>query len=159
VDWLRWLPAFQARGGVQQTAVLKLPPTRIRLFARVMPTLGLQIYRANGCGRVSTTEQEFGQDGVTCEVVLMSGGKVPRGHYQFAGHLKAGSFDPKRRPMLWADQIFRQKGEKRKRTSCLLDPDIDLGWGSRHSGGPREYLYDYPVDNSVICGVGGGSVQ
>src|SRR5271167_3210589 len=38
-------------------------------------TLGLQVYRANGCAACHT--EQVGQDGVAFEVVLMSAGKKP----------------------------------------------------------------------------------
>ena len=69
-----WLPPLQL-GGLQQTPVLNTsdvyPPQRTG-----DATLGLQVYRANGCAACHT--QQVRQEGVTCEVVLTAPGKNPQ---------------------------------------------------------------------------------
>ena len=75
-SWMGFVvaPAIQL-GGLPQTLVLNtsdlFPPQRTG-----DATLGLQVYRANGCAACHT--EQVRQEGVTCEVVLTSPGKTPQ---------------------------------------------------------------------------------
>src|ERR1700722_3192387 len=61
-------------GAQKQTAVLNSSD----IYPNQRPgaaTLGLQVYRANGCAQCHTTQ--VGQDGVVCDVVLTKPGNKP----------------------------------------------------------------------------------
>ena len=126
-------------GGLKQTTVLNTtdlyPPQRIG-----DATLGLQIYRANGCAACHT--QQVRQDGVSCEVVLTSGGKNPQAVTNLLAILYLKNLTKAQ-----ADDVAAQitaAGGKVETHTVPSGADLDHGWGVRQSVA-EDYLYDYPV--------------
>jgi len=131
-------PAVQL-GGIQQTTVLNTadiyPPQRTG-----DATLGLQVYRANGCAACHT--EQVRQDGVACEVVLTAPGANPAAVTNLLATLTLTNLT-KEAADLVAGQITGLGG-KVETHIVPNGADLDHGWGVRHSVA-EDYLYDYPV--------------
>jgi cbb3-type cytochrome oxidase cytochrome c subunit len=150
-------------GGAKQTTILN--SSDVYPIGRTgEATLGLQVYRANGCAACHTDQVR--QDGITCEVVLTSVGANRKGVYEaFVKSLPTGpTFEPppgfnSKWPgnlpqTIWgnvtkedadkaADKITAAGG-KTEIHIAATGPDIARGWGRRQSVA-EDYLYDQPV--------------
>jgi cytochrome c oxidase cbb3-type subunit 2 len=103
-------------------------------------TLGLQVYRANGCAACHT--EQVRQDGVTCEVVLMKAGKNQAAVSNLVSTLKLTGLTKEEADAV-SDQITAVGGS----VETHINPvgrDIARGWGVRQSVA-ADFLYDYPV--------------
>ncbi len=103
-------------------------------------TLGLQVYRANGCAACHT--EQVRQDGVTCEVVLTSAGKNSVAVTNLVSTLKLTGLTKEEADAV-SDQITAAGGS----VETHINPvgrDIARGWGARQSVA-EDFLYDYPV--------------
>ncbi len=131
-------PAVQL-GGVKQTTVLNstdlYPPQRIG-----DATLGLQVYRANGCAACHT--EQVRQEGVACDVVLTSAGKNPQAVSNLLATLTMTHLTKEAADTV-ADQLTAAGG-KVETHIVPVGVDLDRGWGVRHSVA-EDYVYDYPV--------------
>ena len=140
LSWLGFVvaPAVQL-GNVTQTTVLNssdiYPPLRTG-----DATLGLQVYRANGCAACHT--EQVSQDGVSCEVVLAGAGKNPQAVTNLLATLTLKGLTKEAADVV-ADQIT-SAGGKSETHIVPSGADLDRGWGVRHSVA-EDYLYDYPV--------------
>ena len=140
LSWLGFVvaPAVQL-GSVTQTTVLNTsdfyPPQRTG-----DATLGLQVYRANGCAACHT--EQVRQDGVTCEVVLAGAGKNPQAVTNLLATLTLTGLTKEAADAV-ADQITAAGG-KSETHIVPGGADLDHGWGVRRSVA-EDYLFDYPV--------------
>jgi cytochrome c oxidase cbb3-type subunit 2 len=101
-------------------------------------TLGLQVYRANGCAACHTTQ--VGQDGVVCDVVLS--GKNPAAVSNLIASFNVTGLNEAQ-----ADAVstkIKAAGGKTETHIIPTGADISRGWGSRHSVA-EDFLWDYPV--------------
>jgi cbb3-type cytochrome oxidase cytochrome c subunit len=103
-------------------------------------TMGLQVYRANGCANCHT--EQIQQDGVACTVVLTSAGKNPLAVSNLVTTLKLDGLTEEKA----ADAAVKitAAGGKSETHIFATGGDISRGWGVRHSVA-ADYLYDYPV--------------
>jgi cytochrome c oxidase cbb3-type subunit 2 len=132
-------PAKQL-GTAKQAAVLNSSDT-YPLQRTGDATLGLQVYRANGCAACHT--EQVRQDGVACEVVLTSPGKNPTAVSNLVAKLKLSGIT-KEDADFASDQISTAGG-KSEMHIVAIGPDIARsGWGQRQSVA-ADYLYDAPV--------------
>ena len=131
-------------------------------------TLGLQIYRANGCAACHT--EQVRQDGVACEVSLTGlGNNPPDGFKKFLQSIETlpewqdhskelsaafATWDgtlPKV-VIAWTDKdsadkmadLLKAAGCKSESRIYAFGPDIARDWGVRHSVA-ADFLYDNPV--------------
>jgi cytochrome c oxidase cbb3-type subunit 2 len=104
-------------------------------------TLGLQVYRANGCAACHT--EQVHQSGSIFEVVLTNPGKQdPAGVTNLLSTLKLSGLTKEE-----ADSVSDQlgaKGAKSETHMAATGPDISKGWGLRRSVA-ADFLYDSPV--------------
>jgi cbb3-type cytochrome oxidase cytochrome c subunit len=103
-------------------------------------TLGLQIYRANGCAACHT--EQVRQEGVEYEVVLTGAGKDPAAVSNLLATLKLSKLNKEE-----ADEVagkIKDTGGKSETHLAATGVDINRGWGVRHSVA-ADYLYDAPV--------------
>jgi cytochrome c oxidase cbb3-type subunit 2 len=101
-------------------------------------TLGLQVYRANGCAACHTTQ--VGQDGVVCDVVLS--GKNSAAASNLIASLNVTGLNEAE-----ADAVstkIKAAGGKTETHIRPIGTDISRGWGTRHSVA-EDFLWDYPV--------------
>lgn len=133
------LAPLQQLGGAQQTTVLNstdiypLQPTGDA-------TLGLQVYRANGCAACHT--EQVRQTGIACSVVLTDDGANPETVSKLISSLKLTGLSKED-----ADKIGNKitaAGGKAEIHMAATGPDIARGWGMRQSVA-EDYLYDLPV--------------
>jgi cytochrome c oxidase cbb3-type subunit II len=103
-------------------------------------TLGLQVYRANGCAACHT--EQIQQDGVACNVVLTSAGKNPNAVSNLVSTLKLDGLTEGDASTV-SDKITAAGGKVETRI-IATGGDISRGLGVRHSVA-ADYLYDYPV--------------
>ena len=108
-------------------------------------TLGLQIYRANGCAACHTEQVQ--QDGVACEVVLASAGKNPAVVSNLLSTLKLNGLTEEEAQAA-VDKITAAGG-KVETHIVATGPDIARGWGLRHSVA-EDFLYDFPVQPGSV---------
>ncbi len=118
-------------------------------------TLGLQVYRANGCAACHTTQVQ--QDGTLCNVILTGVGKNPTAVLNAIKSLASSDkeFSTNNLPKAIltgvsehvadaaADKISAAGG-KVETHIVPVGADIARGWGVRHSVA-EDFLYDYPV--------------
>jgi cbb3-type cytochrome oxidase cytochrome c subunit len=139
-------------------------------------TLGLQVYRANGC--VACHTEQVQQTGMACDVVLTSVGKNPaavekqmNAHFPVPGvyfttniqnlpyggpfpvdisHLPQATFNnlEKTKADALVDAIT-SAGGKAEIHIVATSADISHGWGIRRSVA-ADFLYDYPVQLGSI---------
>jgi cytochrome c oxidase cbb3-type subunit II len=139
-SWLGFVLAPQLQlGGAGQTNVLN-SSDEYPLQPVGDATLGLQIYRANGCAACHTEQVQ--QDGVACDVVLASAGKNPVAVSNLLSSLKLHELT-KEAADADADKITAVGG-KTETHIIATGADISRGWGVRHSVA-ADFLYDYPV--------------
>jgi cytochrome c oxidase cbb3-type subunit 2 len=106
---------------------------------------GLQVYRANGCAACHTEQVQ--QGGVACDVVLTSSGGNPAALTNAISFLKLNSLDKDA-----ADAAVAQitaAGGKAEIHIVATGPDMDRGWGRRHSVA-EDFLYDDPVQLGTL---------
>ncbi len=140
LSWLGFVMAASIQlGSVTQTTVLNssdvYPPQRTG-----DATLGLQVYRANGCAACHT--EQVRQEGVTCAVVLTGAGKNPQAVTNLLATLTLTGLTKEAADAV-ADQITAAGG-KVEIHIVPVGTDIDHGWGVRRSVA-EDYLHDYPV--------------
>jgi cytochrome c oxidase cbb3-type subunit 2 len=126
-------------GTAKQTAVLNSSDT-YPLQRTGDATLGLQVYRANGCAACHT--EQVRQDGVACEVVLTSAGKNPAVVSNLVSTLKLTGLTKEEADA--ASDKITAAGGKVETHIVPVGRDIARGWGLRQSVA-ADFLYDYPV--------------
>jgi cbb3-type cytochrome oxidase cytochrome c subunit len=158
-------------GGAKQTSVLNSSD----VYPVQRPgdaTLGLQVYRANGCAACHT--EQIQQSGMACDLVVTSMGKNRAAFMQAMGEIgdliyknnpkdenledivtmnKWKPGDPVRLPVFQnitkeiaaaASDKITTAGGKAEIHINATGADISRGWGLRHSVA-EDFLYDYPV--------------
>ena len=103
-------------------------------------TLGLQVYRANGCAACHT--EQMRQEGVEYEVVLTSPGKDPTAVTNALSALKLSQLTKDDADA--AAATIKDAGGKTETHLSATGADIKHGWGPRHSVA-ADFLYDTPV--------------
>ena len=103
-------------------------------------TLGLQVYRANGCAACHT--EQIHQTGVACNVVLTDPGKNAFAISNLVSKLTLTGLTKEEADAV-ADQITTAGG-KTETQVVARGADIARGWGVRQSVA-ADYLYDAPV--------------
>jgi cbb3-type cytochrome oxidase cytochrome c subunit len=168
-SWLGFVvaPAIQL-GRAKQTTVLNSTDTW-PLQRTGEATLGLQVYRANGCAACHT--EQVRQDGVKCDVVVTSLGNnraalsqafdeiyelIYKDNPNLAQILVKGRVTPNSQASLPVFQGITKEiadavsdkitaaGGKTETHIVATGADISRGWGIRRSVA-ADYLYDYPV--------------
>jgi cbb3-type cytochrome oxidase cytochrome c subunit len=103
-------------------------------------TLGLQVYRANGCAACHT--EQVRQDGVICDVVLTSPGKNAAAVSNLVAALKLTGLTKDEASDV-SDKITTAGGKAETRI-IPAGVDIARGWGFRRTVA-EDFLYDAPV--------------
>jgi cytochrome c oxidase cbb3-type subunit 2 len=103
-------------------------------------TLGLQVYRANGCAACHT--EQVRQTGIACNVVLMDAGQNPAAVTNLISSLTLTHLAKEDADKV-ADKINAAGGKTEIRI-VATGPDIARGWGMRQSVA-EDYLHDLPV--------------
>jgi cytochrome c oxidase cbb3-type subunit 2 len=103
-------------------------------------TIGLQVYRANGCAACHT--EQIRQDGMACTVVLTSGGKNSDAVSNLVSTMKLENLSEAEASA--ASDKITAAGGKSETHIFATGGDISRGWGVRHSVA-ADYLYDCPV--------------
>ena len=103
-------------------------------------TLGLQVYRANGCAACHT--EQVRQDGVAFEVILTAPGKNPVAVTNLLSTLKLSGLT-KEEADATSDQLTAA-GAKAETHLSATGADISQGWGTRRSVA-ADFIYDVPV--------------
>ena len=132
-------PAKQL-GTAKQAAVLNSSDT-YPLQRTGDATLGLQVYRANGCAACHT--EQIRQEGVACEVVLTSPGRNPSAVSNLVAKLKLSGIN-KEEADYASDQISTAGGKSETHIIAAGADITRAGWGQRQSVA-ADYLYDAPV--------------
>jgi cytochrome c oxidase cbb3-type subunit 2 len=140
VSWcgLVLAPVLQL-GGAKQTVILQTTDNW-PLQRPGDATLGLQIYRANGCAACHT--EQVRQTGVAFEIDLTSAGKTPAAVSNLISTLKLSGLTKEEADD--ANQKITAAGGKVETHLIATGADIARGWGSRQSVA-ADYLYDQPV--------------
>jgi cbb3-type cytochrome oxidase cytochrome c subunit len=126
-------------GAEKQTAVLNSSD----IYPNQRPgdaTLGLQVYRAEGCAACHTTQVQ--QNGIACDVVLMNAGKNPVAVSNLISTLKLTGLTKDE-----ADAVASKvtaAGGKVETHIVATGADIARGWGLRRSVA-EDFLWDAPV--------------
>jgi cytochrome c oxidase cbb3-type subunit 2 len=126
-------------GTAKQAAVLNSSDT-YPLQRTGNATLGLQVYRANGCAACHT--EQVRQNGVACDVFLMNAGKKPTVVSNLVSTLKLTGLT-KGEADAASDKITAAGGNVEMHI-VPVGRDIARGWGLRQSVA-EDFLYDYPV--------------
>jgi cbb3-type cytochrome oxidase cytochrome c subunit len=103
-------------------------------------TLGLQVYRANGCAACHT--EQVRQSGVVFDVVLTAAGKKPMEVTNLMAKLKLYGLTKEEADA--ANDQLTAVGAKAETHLAATGTDISLGWGARRSVA-ADFLYDCPV--------------
>jgi cytochrome c oxidase cbb3-type subunit 2 len=103
-------------------------------------TLGLQVYRANGCAACHT--EQIQQSGVACDVILTSPGKNPLAVSNLISNLKLTGLTKEEADS--ASDKITAAGGKSETYIAATGADISRGWGIRRSVA-ADFLYDSPV--------------
>jgi cytochrome c oxidase cbb3-type subunit 2 len=103
-------------------------------------TLGLQVYRGNGCAACHT--EQVRQDGISFEVVLTAAGKKPMDVTNLMSTLKLSGLTKEDADT--ANDRLTAAGAKTEVRLSATGDDISRGWGLRRSVA-ADFLYDYPV--------------
>jgi len=127
-------------GDAQQTTVLNSSDA-YPIQRPGAATLGLQVYRANGCAACHTRQVQ--QEGVAFEVVLTAGGTNAVAVTNLLATLKLSGLTKDAADA--AAQTIAAAGGKTETHLSATGADIARGWGSRHSVA-ADYLYDAPVE-------------
>jgi cytochrome c oxidase cbb3-type subunit II len=131
-------PAWQL-GRAKQTTILN--SSEVYPLGRTgEATLGLSVYRANGCAACHT--EQVRQTGVACEVTLTGAGKNPAAVTNLISSLVLTNLAKEAAEKV-ANQITAAGG-KAEIHMTATGPDIARGWGTRRSVA-EDYLYDQPV--------------
>jgi cytochrome c oxidase cbb3-type subunit II len=104
-------------------------------------TLGLQVYRANGCAACHT--EQIRQEGSVCEVVLISPGKNPAAVSNLVAKLKLSGLAKEEADVV-SDQITAVGGKSETHIVATGADIARAGWGQRQSVA-ADFLYDAPV--------------
>jgi cytochrome c oxidase cbb3-type subunit 2 len=127
-------------GDEKQTTVLNSPDV-YPVGRSGDATLGLQVYRANGCAACHT--EQVRQDGIACNVVLTDAGKKnPEAVTNLISSLKLTGLTKEEADA--ASDKISAAGGKTEIHIAATGPDITRGWGMRQSVA-EDYLYDQPV--------------
>lgn len=139
-SWLGFVlaPSLQLGEETQTTVLNSTDPYPIQRTGEA--TLGLQVYRANGCATCHT--EQIQQAGVGCRVVLTAAGKNPMAVSNLLDTLKLDGLTELEASAA-ADRITALGGKSETQVFAT-GGDIARGWGVRHSVA-EDYLYDYPV--------------
>ncbi|MEI9962295.1 MAG: cbb3-type cytochrome c oxidase subunit II [Limisphaerales bacterium] len=141
-------------GGAKQTTILN--SSEVYPVQRTGDaTLGLQVYRANGCAACHTTQVQ--QDNTLCDVVLTGAGKNPAAVIKAIAELIPSDkgFTTNNLPKIIlhginehladaASDKISAAGGKAEINIVPSGTDIARGWGVRHSVA-EDFLWDYPV--------------
>ncbi len=103
-------------------------------------TLGLQVYKANGCAACHTEQVQ--QDGVVCNVVLSAPGLHPDDVSNLLSQLDLNGLTDQEASIA-AAKIAAVGGKTEIRVAST-GGDMNRGWGLRRSVS-ADYLYDQPV--------------
>lgn len=134
-------PALQLGREKQTTVLNSSDPYPIQRTGEA--TLGLQVYRANGCAACHT--EQIQQDGMACNVVLTSPGKTPAAMANVSNLVSTLKLEGLNESDASAvSDKFTAAGGKAETHIYATGGDIARGWGIRHSVA-ADYLYDYPV--------------
>ena len=139
-SWLGFVygPVHQL-GGAGQTTVLN-SADGYPLQRPGDATLGLQVYRANGC--VACHTEQIRQTGMACSVGLTAAGNNPEAVTNLVSSLVLTNLTKED-----ADKAVGQitaAGGKSEIHIIATGPDVARGWGMRQSVAD-DYLYDQPV--------------
>ncbi len=139
-SWLGFVvgPSLQL-GRATQTATLG-PKDAYPIQRTGEATLGLQVYRANGCAACHT--EQVRQSGVIFDIDVTKPGKNPTAVSNLMATLKLSGIT-KEESDAAGDQLTAA-GAKFETHMTATGPDIAKGWGPRRSVA-ADYLYDYPV--------------
>ncbi len=144
-SWLGFvLGPVRQLGTLGQTTVLNSSQT-YPIQRPGAATLGLQVYRANGCAACHTTQ--VGQDGVVCEVVLTAPGSNPSAVKELISTLTLTNLTKSE-----ADSVSSKISAAGGKTETHIVPvgaDISRHWGMRHSVA-EDFLWDNPVQLGSI---------
>jgi cytochrome c oxidase cbb3-type subunit 2 len=145
LSWIGFVVAPTVQlGTAKQTAVLVTGDT----WPQQRPgaaTLGLQVYRANGCAACHT--EQVRQEGVSFEVVPTKPGKDPVAFTNLIATLTLTNLT-KDDADAAADQINKAGGKSETHLTAT-GSDIARGWGVRKSVA-ADYLYDVPVQLGTL---------
>jgi len=133
------LAPVQQLGGAKQTTVLNSTDT-YPLQRAGDATLGLQVYRANGCAACHT--EQVRQTGIACDMALTAAGNNPEAMTNLISSLKLSGLTKED-----ADKAVGKvtvAGGKAEIHILATGPDITRGWGMRRSVA-EDYLYDQPL--------------
>jgi cbb3-type cytochrome oxidase cytochrome c subunit len=108
-------------------------------------TLGLQVYRANGCAACHT--EQVRQDGFACNVVVTDPGKTPTNVSNLIASLKLDGLTHDDADAAAAK--ITAAGGKSETRLVATGVDIARGWGLRQSVA-ADFLYDYPVQLGAL---------
>jgi cbb3-type cytochrome oxidase cytochrome c subunit len=126
-------------GGAKQTTVLNSSDVYpIELSGDA--TLGLQVYRADGCAACHT--EQVRQTGTACSVMLTDAGKNPEAITNLISSLVLTNLTKEDADAAAAK--IAAAGGKTEIHLTATGPDIARGWGMRRSVA-EDYLYDQPV--------------
>jgi cytochrome c oxidase cbb3-type subunit 2 len=131
-------------GTAKQTAVLNAGDT-YPVQRTGAATLGLQVYRANGCAACHT--EQIQQSGVVFEVVLTGTGKNPTAVSNLVSTLELTGLTKEEADS--ANDKITAAGGKVETHLIPTGADISRGWGVRRSVA-ADYLYDSPVQLGSI---------
>ena len=126
-------------GGLGQSTILNSADT-YPIQRTGDATLGLQVYRANGCAACHT--EQVRQTGIACNVVLTEAGKNPEAVTNLISSLALTNLNKDDADKA-VDKITAA-GAKAEIRIVATGPDITRGWGMRQSVA-EDYLYDQPV--------------
>ncbi|HUD82987.1 MAG TPA: cbb3-type cytochrome c oxidase subunit II [Candidatus Saccharimonadales bacterium] len=134
-------PALQLGREKQTTVLNSSDPYPVQRTGEA--TMGLQVYRANGCAACHT--EQIQQYGMACNVVLTSPGKTPATMANISNLVSTLKLEGLNEADASAvsDKITAAGG-KTETHIYATGGDISRGWGIRHSVA-ADYLYDYPV--------------
>ena len=139
-SWLLFVLEPQLElGGAKQVAILNSSDV-YPLQRTGAATLGLQVYRANGCAACHTTQVQ--QDKTVCDVVLANAGPHADAVSNLLATLKLDGLTEEEAGKA-SDQITALGGKVETHV-IPVGTDIARGWGTRHSVA-EDFLYDYPV--------------
>jgi cytochrome c oxidase cbb3-type subunit II len=131
-------PVWQL-GGDRQTTILN--SSEVYPIGRTgEATLGLSVYRANGCAACHT--EQVRQTGVACEVALTGAGKNSEAVTNLISSLELTNLT--REAADAAAAKITAAGGKVDIHLTATGPEIARGWGTRRSVA-EDYLYDQPV--------------
>ncbi len=110
-------------------------------------TMGLQVYRANGCAACHT--EQVGQEGVVFEVVMTSLGKNSNAVNEVISKNNLKLTDLTKEEADAANDQLAAAGAKVETHLSATGGDISRGWGLRHSVA-ADFIYDSPVQLGTL---------